>query len=279
MARVAFDQGEDVRELDLLEQAVALADRVDAATNAKVTIAMAWWEQRHGDLDEGWQLAQSALAAAEEQGSTSIQIDACSALAALSAERDDLDAAVAYVRAGLALAEECGDLSSEAIMGGNLGVTLHLQGDATGLLDRYRDATGHYERELSLRRALGDRIGASYCLLNLAQARLRLGESEACARAVREGLAEAEAVHARRNVLFAVQVEADRRLSEGDVVGALPLLGVVRAQAWAERNEQSEMDRILGRVDLDPATVEAGLAAGATLDLDQVVADLLASPP
>jgi len=70
-------------------------------------------------------------------------------------------------------------------------------------------------------------------------------------------------------------VEADRRITDGDTAGSLALLGLVHANPTLERLLQQEIERILSRVALDPSALDAGLAAGATLDLDQVIAELL----
>jgi hypothetical protein len=70
-------------------------------------------------------------------------------------------------------------------------------------------------------------------------------------------------------------VEADRRVTDGDTAGAVALLGLVHANPTLERLLRQEIERILSRLALDPAALDAGLATGATLDLDQVIAELL----
>ena len=135
--------------------------------------------------------------------------------------------------------------------------------------------TAHYEQETSLRRALGDRIGYASAVLNAAQVRLRLGDVEGSQSALVDGLAVAVAVGARRYIHFALLLEADRRLTAGDTAGALSLLGLVRTQPAADRDDRIEIDRVLSRAGLDVRTAGDRLAAGAGLDLNDVVADLL----
>ena len=80
-------------------------------------------------------------------------------------------------------------------------------------------------------------------------------------------------------LLFCLLVEADWRLTDGDTERGLALLGLVQAQPAASRGEHDEIDRILSRTSLDRIAIERGMAAGATLDLDDVVAELLAEQP
>jgi hypothetical protein len=63
--------------------------------------------------------------------------------------RDEFDHALGHFRAGLEGAQGHGDLAAEAGAHGNLGVTLHLQGDATGNPAWHREAIVHYELEHS----------------------------------------------------------------------------------------------------------------------------------
>ena len=112
-------------------------------------------------------------------------------------------------------------------------------------------------------------------MLNAAQVRLRLGDVEGSQSALVDGLAEAVAVGARRYIHFALLLEADRRLTGGDTDGALSLLGLVRTQPAADRDDRIEIDRVLSRAGLDVRTAGERLAVGATLELDDVVDGLL----
>ena len=247
MSRVAFDRGDHATERALVERAATLAEPDDAAMQAKVLASMAWSELRHGDIDEAERLAAQALRAAEHAGASVEQIDAHSVLGGAAASRDDLDVALEHAQACLELAHASGDLASAAVAWGNLGVTLHLQGDATGDVERYRAAIDHYEMEYAARVQLADRIGQALSRLNQAQARLRLGDHEHAHIDAIDALVAARAVGAFRPLLFALLVEADTRLAVGAVDLALPLLGVVSSHPEADRSDHDEIQRIISR--------------------------------
>ena len=71
-------------------------------------------------------------------------------------------------------------------------------------------------------------------------------------------------------------MEGDRLLSCGQTGLGLAYLGLALAQPFSSSMERQEIDRVLARTSLSPDEIESGLAAGAALDLDAVVADLLA---
>lgn len=279
LGRVAFERGDQAAQRALVVRATALAETDDVATQAKVLVAMAWWEQRHGDINEAERLAERALIAVEQADAADDRFQANSVLGAVAASRGDLDAALAHVQVCLEIAQRSGDLSAEATAHHNLGVTRHLQGDATGDPTRYHEAIEHYEAEHAARRQLGDRIEVASSQLNQAQARLRLGDLEQAHAKAIEALATAQAIGTLRLLLFALLVEADVQLTAGAADVALPLLGVVHSHPEADRNDQEEIERIAARAALDEATVDAGLAAGAALDFDEVIAELLAAHP
>ena len=56
----------------------------------------------------------------------------------------------------------------------------------------------------------------------------------------------------------------------------LAYLGLVLAHPSAGALDRHEIDRILARTSLPPQEIETGLAAGASLQLDAVIAALLA---
>jgi tetratricopeptide (TPR) repeat protein len=274
-SRVAVERSQSARVRSLLEEAHGLAEGGAPATLIRVVIGLAWWELGHGDLDAAQHHADRALSLAEESGNSAEVIEARDVLEAIATIRGDFDTAEQHTRVTLEMAQRIGDPSLEATAEGRLGVALHLRADGCGSLDDYRAAARHYERELELERTLDDRLGGLRVVLNLAQVRLRLGDTAGAKAAVREGLAEAAAIGAQRYVAFAMLVEADRRVTDGDTAGALALLGLVHANPTLERLLRQEIERILSRVALDPSALDAGLTTGTALDLDQVIAELL----
>jgi hypothetical protein len=76
-------------------------------------------------------------------------------------------------------------------------------------------------------------------------------------------------------LIFCVLVEADWQLTAGATARGLALLGLVRAHPATTRNDHDEIERIVARTSLDRTAIERGMEAGAVLDLDAVVTDLL----
>jgi hypothetical protein len=65
--------------------------------------------------------------------------------------------------------------------------------------------------------------------------------------------------------------EADRLISRGQVAVGLAYLGLHLRQRSAGSIDQHEADRVLARASLSRDVIEAGMAAGADLDLETVV--------
>ena len=273
---LAFDRGDPAGERPPLERAAELTSTDDPLTRAKVLRWLASWESRHGDLNAAQDFAEQALASADLADSLLARISAVGMLGQIAGTRGDLDRSVRHCVAAAELAAGCTDLSVQAYTLGNLGVAIHLRADSTGSTEGYAAAVSHYEAELRIRDRLGDRMGAMTTMANLAQARTRLGDTAGARTAARLAIAAAADIGAVHNLVFALLIEADRRLTQGSVDSALQLLGLVRAHSTADHYDGGEIERILSRTPLDKATIAAGMDAGEMLDLDEVVADLLA---
>jgi hypothetical protein len=75
---------------------------------------------------------------------------------------------------------------------------------------------------------------------------------------------------------FCLQTEADRLLTRGETARALAYLGLFVRQPSSGSIDQNETDRILARSALTADEIERGMAAGAGLELDAVVQQVLA---
>jgi class 3 adenylate cyclase/tetratricopeptide (TPR) repeat protein len=272
--QIAFERGDQAEERRILDE-LARLDHGDVASLARAQIGLAWWELRYGDLDAAAGHADRARSLADHAGLAIESIGALAVAGAIAMERDDLVTMEEVSVAAIALARRSGNRAKEAIAEAHLGVVYHLRGDATGDRLAYRDAVVHYERGLAIRRDLGDQFSWATERLNLAQVFVRLGDIAEARIAVREALMEAASVGATRVMVFALLVEADRRITSGEADRGLSLLGLVRARPAADRADQLEIERILSRVTMEPARIEAGLEAGAALDFDEVVSRLL----
>jgi hypothetical protein len=109
-------------------------------------------------------------------------------------------------------------------------------------------------------------------VLGLALVCVRLGDDPSARRYIREALGLAVDMGASTRVLDCLTVEADRRLAAGDTEIALTLLGAVRRHPSIVATVVQSVDRTLSRYGLSREEIAVGLARGAGLDLDAVVA-------
>ena len=278
-SRLAGDRGDPVHDRALLDEAAALdADSRSSRRACRVAQGLAWCELEHGDRDVARRHAETALDLASVTADTDGLIAAHNALGAIAESELDLDGAERHALVCLDLAREIGDLHGEAVARGRLGIVVHLRGDTDGDLDDYRCAVAHYDAAAALCRQLGNTLIVAVATSNLAQAQLRLGDLPASRAARRDAMATLARLGALSPLIFCVLVEADALLAADEPARALALLGLVHAHPSAGRNDHDEIERILSRASLDALTIERGLAAGAGLDLHQVVAELLAEP-
>ena len=216
------------------------------------------------------------MALAERTADVDGLISGHDALAAIAEAARDLDGAEHHGLIGVQLSRESGDVHGEANARGRLGIAAHLRGDADGSLDHYADAVAHYEAAAAAYRQLGYPLIVAVAESNLAQARLRLGDRPGSRAACLDAMAALARIGAISPLIFCLLVEADWQLTAGETARGLSLLGLVRAHPAATRNDHDEIERIVARTALDRSEIERGMEAGAALDLETVVADLLA---
>ena len=200
---------------------------------------------------------------------------ALTVLATAASEGGDLEAAQRLVERQLAVAESCGNLDAQAMALSNLGTAIHLRGDAEGKRDHYLAAIDHYRRGIELHHRLGEGQSAVRSMLNMAQACVRLDRDEEARALIREGLATAVSLDAPWLQHYSVQIEADRRVSRGEIDVGLAYLGLFMHLPSARSLDQNETDRILAHTSLTPEAIEAGMAVGAGWDLEAVIQELL----
>ena len=159
LAEVAFDRASEADEIALLQEAEQLVSGERSLVRCRIAVGLAWWETRYGDLAKAEQHGRNALALADELHSDRMRWRTHGVLGPIAAIRDDLTEAERHAIASVEIAQRLGDMGGEAVSIGNLGVVTHLVGDATGSVRHYRDALGHYERDVEFRAVIGDRLG------------------------------------------------------------------------------------------------------------------------
>ena len=275
LAEVAFDRASEADEIALLQEAEQLVGGERSLVRCRIAVGLAWWETRYGDLAKAEQHGRNALALADELHSDRMRWRTHGVLGPIAAMRDDLTEAERHAIASVEIAQRLGDMGGEAVSIGNLGVVTHLVGDATGSVRHYRDALGHYERDVEFRAVIGDRLGAIRSIFNRAQVLVRLGECDRAATAIRDGLTRSLDSRLARHLLLGVEIEADRLLSIGRIDEGLDLLAVVRDHPATQRGDWKEIDRILGRVTLTADVLDGRLGPDAACDIETVARSIL----
>jgi class 3 adenylate cyclase/tetratricopeptide (TPR) repeat protein len=275
----ASSRGERELERNLLDQALPLAEATGGGCLRRTLGGLAWSAVQSGSLDEAERYATRSLMLAEHLGNAGDTSIALSTAATVAGERGDLEACQALVERQVVMAEASGNLAERARAEANLGVVIHLRGDAEHDEGHYGAAVVHYERARILQRRLGQQVAEITTMVNVAQIYIRSGRDQAADALLREALAAAVATGLSPTLCLWLQIEGDRRLTRGETDIGLAYLGLCLAQPFAGSIDRHESDRILARTSLSAEEIERGLAAGAALDLDAVIHELLTRPP
>jgi tetratricopeptide (TPR) repeat protein len=268
-ATLAAQRGEHDQCLQLLHEAMSVAEQVGGGPLVRVLAKMVISLVDRGELGEAMAMARRALMVAEDDGDPALRAQALDVVAIAAAEQGDLDAAQHHLEVALEVARDVGDLARVVELEHNLGVVHHLRGDGLDDADEHRRARAHYEtaRELAVRldrRAMN--VGA---LVNLAQLAARLGEPLATMDLARQGLEGAIAIGAVPDILFALHCRAEGLVLLGRTDEALALFAMLRRHPAMVAVGHREMDRAMHRLGLDPSrldsapllTYEAAIAA------------------
>jgi tetratricopeptide (TPR) repeat protein len=246
----------------------------------RVLNGLAWWAFERGNTADARAYADRAKQLADQLGHPKTTREALSLLAAIDGMDGDIRGSLQHSTQTLALALELGDLEGQALAQSHIGVAHHLLGDMSGSRDDYYVALDHYQHARALDQRLGRRLQQGMTSANMAQIQVRTGRDLEARRLLHEALTLVRQAEGIPSLLFCVLVEADRRLTNGEVSSALELMGAVRHHPAINNDNLSEIERILGRVTLPADVIEAGMARGAGQDFHARIdrlADELAS--
>ncbi|WP_374687552.1 AAA family ATPase, partial [Promineifilum sp.] len=267
-AMVATSVGRVAEVDDLLAEALALARQVGGVTLARVLINLATRRWQVSDLDAADQYANEAVRLARELGDVSLEIGATRAMGVAAGIRRDFDNSIRHFETCIALARQIGDRAQESKSQANLGATKQYAGDFAGAVAHYR-ASFEVDQELGMTEMMA--IDAH----NLADAYSSLNQLAESRRFAVECIRLARQVGAVPLQLAALVPLAEVMLKEGETGRALALLGLARQHPSTPNQKQVGINDALATVTLEPAEVEAKLAAGAGLELDDVVTEIL----
>jgi tetratricopeptide (TPR) repeat protein len=251
------------------ETALPVARPLGGETLAQILTGLGSNAWQTGDLEAAEAYIKESLSLAEAQGAVALKIQAINLLGLIAGVRSDLDTEEACYEQCLALSRQIGDLYREAIALANLGVIAVLRRS-------FQEAIDYLNSCLEIFSDLGRLESVALNLGNLAESYLQLGDTATARRHIREMLRLSRQLGARPRILNAVLIWAETVIAEGDPRKALALIGLIRDDPAREYQMQQEVDRVIHSVDLSEADKEAALAAGVTLNLDDVIEGILA---
>ena len=168
--------GDREREALLLRQALAAAEPIGGRVVSRVLLRLGWYHRdrrrAHRGGRPGERRARGGRArrrAGRPERRCSVSSPPSSATKVSSRTPSSSPNGRSCTRGWV------GDLESEAMVVGNLGVIQHLLGDATSLTRHYEAAAEHYRAHAETAARLGVTSGVAVATVNLAQVSLRLG--------------------------------------------------------------------------------------------------------
>ncbi len=255
---------------ELLSLARARHDRTHIALALSTMGTIAW---RWGEVDQADTWLREALAICKELGDQHRIPRILNSLGILAILRERYDQAATYWEEGLAMVHEIGDRQVTADSLDNLGyINHHHLGDL-------QKAKNYYQESLSVSQEIGHRHGAVSTLSNLGHLHVLLGEPVPAWEYLSKALRDSVAIGVAPLTLDALAGVATLQAESGRADSAAELLGVVLRHPSVEADTIQVAETVLsGLRDLLPAEqLQAAIDQGETLDLDKVVAELLAN--
>jgi tetratricopeptide (TPR) repeat protein len=224
-----------------------------------------------GRHDQASAWAKRGLSLCDQIGDRQGVGTALNCLGMMSVVRWDLDGAAQYCRQNLALCEEIGDRVGTSRALNDLGEVARKQGD-------YEQARACYEDTLAISSETGDSEMHAIALINLGMVYLAQGEDSEAWGCLCDGLRESIAMQATPLTLYVLAVTAQLCVRGGEPQHAGELMGLVlhhpSTDAEALQEAQPALEAL--RKAMPAEELEAALARGAGLELEQVVTEILA---
>jgi tetratricopeptide (TPR) repeat protein len=230
---------------------------------------LAW---RWGDVEQADRCLQESLALYRKLGDQHRIPRILNGLGILAVLRESYDQAEGFWEEGLAMVQEMGDRQVTAEMLNNLGYMNHHH------LGDLEKAKRYYHESLSVAQEIGHRHGATSTMSNLGHLYVLMGEHAPAWKFLRQALSESMAIGVPPLTLDTLVGVAQLRAETGQAEPAAELLGVVMNHESTELDSVQVAETILAglRGELPAETIETALEKGKSLQLDTVVAELLA---
>jgi tetratricopeptide (TPR) repeat protein len=272
LGEIAWRQGDQTEAGDHLREGLRLARECgDVGGQALAAQHLARVNWLRGAYDEARSWAEESQRLYEGLGDRRGLISALNELGIVASNRDQFQMAREYFKANLVLSREIGDRLRASTASNNLGETLRLEA-------RYAEATVHYEEALAVSREIGDRLGAALALTNLACTYISQSRDSLAWDYLRRSLREWGAMRDIPHAVADLVTTAHLYARSGARHRSAELLGLALAHpaSYSEVERDAEPVLALLRAELDTGELEAALARGAEMDLEEVVAELLA---
>jgi tetratricopeptide (TPR) repeat protein len=273
LAQAASEQGAYDTAKQHLDEMLSLARAFNDRTHIALALAtlgtIAW---RWGDLEQADRCNRESLAIYKELGDQHRIPRILNALGILAILRERYDQAEGYWEEGLAMAQEMGDRQTMADTLTNLGYINHHH------LGNLEKAKQNYTESLSISQEIGHRHGVTSTLSNLGHLYVLLDEPALAWDYLRQALSESTTIGVAPLTLDALVGVARLRAEIGQANSAAELLGVALNHSAVEVDSAQLAETILDglRQALPAKQLEAAMERGKTLELDTVVAELLA---
>jgi len=265
LAVVFFLRGNYTAAQSLIEAALPLARTSPPAILARSLYILTWMSNLYDDYITEDAIRELLSLAA--QGVPKAESWALSAQVSALVERGQFAPAINALEQQLARSRQSGNLAGEEGAIVSLGWAWLCAGDA-------QKALAYFEPALVFEREGGSKWRTSNGLVNLALAHARLSQRAAAATYLREGLSLAAAIDAGSVLLSGVVCYAMLLAKEGRAAEAATLLGVVATHPAAV-TEKPLLSLFHADLGLSDEQMAAGLAAGAAMDFDAVVREIL----
>ncbi len=268
LAPAAASVGRTEEASRLLGEALTLARQSGGRTLARALIALATQEWQNGNLDAAERHAAEARQIGRDIADVVLEAGATQTLGIVAGLGKDFEGSLRQFELCLALARQSGNRYQESVIESNIGATKHYAGDWRGAID-------HYLASLKTGEEMGmiDRMATN--AHNLADVYASLGELDASRHYARECVRLARQVGAVPLQLAAMVPLANVLVKQGETERGLALIGLARAHPGMPQQKQTGIAEVLATVQWDTERVDAALAAGAALDFDTIVQEIL----
>jgi len=173
-----------------------------------------------------------------------------------------------YCQQSLAIGQAIGDQPAIALSLVNLGLVAYHQGD-------YAQARNYHQQSFSIYREIDNQQGIALTLSDLGYAAFRQGDSAQACDYLQQSLSIAPTIPL---LLMSLPGFAWLYLQGSDPIRCGELCGLAQHHPASDSNTQQRLYEVLPQLEvaLPPTKLQAALERGKTLDLDTVVAELLA---